>query len=110
MISLAPTHGRKVKSLPQQGTDITYAINNEPLARAPLPDPASDIAIEDFDVLIGAVKARLRQAAGECAASTTDPQTRDAVVRVQDSVLECVAALDQLHTTLTNELHRRLPR
>ncbi|MEO8120756.1 MAG: hypothetical protein ABI606_15735 [Rhodoferax sp.] len=105
MIQLTPN----AKRLAQQETDFTCDVNSEPVARAPLADPETDIAVEDFDILLNAVKARLRQSAGECATATTDSQTRDTALRVQASVLECVVALDQLHAMLTKELHRSLP-
>ncbi|WP_114968618.1 hypothetical protein [Rhodoferax ferrireducens] len=94
----------------QQETDFTCDVNSELVALAPLADPASDIAIEDFDILLNAVKARLRQTASECATATTDSQARDTAIRVQAGVLDCVFALDQLHAMLTKELHRSLPR
>ena len=54
--------------------------------------PQPDIAIEHWDDLFSAVKARLRRVA-------------DGPVR--SSVLECADALDQLQTTLRHELGRR---
>ena len=78
-----------------------------PLARASQPDLASDVAIEDWDILLGAVKARLKLTVGELLAAVPRPWAPDEAGRVQASVLECVAALDQLHTTLTHELDRR---
>lgn len=77
-----------------------------PLARASRPDPSSDVAIEDWDILLGAVKARLRQTVGECPVAASRARRDDEAGRVQASVLECVAALDQLHATLTHELDR----
>ena len=63
-------------------------------------DLTSDVAIGDWDVLLDAVKARLRSIAGEMPAGSTEPQQHT-------GVLECVAALDQLHTTLRHETGRR---
>lgn len=65
------------------------------------------VAIGDWDDLLAAVKSRLRLIVGEVRARTIEPPVRDSVAWVQDSVLECVAALDQLHTTLTEELQHR---
>ena len=75
-----------------------------PMARAPLPLLASDVAVGDLDDLLNAVKARLRQTIDEPSAGTLG---RDVAGRVRASVLECAEALDQLHLTLTHELHRR---
>lgn len=71
------------------------------------PDPSSDVAIEDWDVLLGAVKARLKRTVGEWRASAPQSRADDETGRAQAGVLECVSALDQLHTTLTHELDRR---
>ncbi len=64
-----------------------------------------DVDMVDMDTLLSAVKARL------CLCVGTPPETDlaahpDAARRVQVSVLECVAALDQLQATLRNELAR----
>jgi diguanylate cyclase len=77
-----------------------------PLSRTAPKDLPSDVSIRDWDVMLRAVKARLRLTVGERLGAPHEPQVRDAVGRVQASVLECVAALDQLHATLTHELSR----
>ena len=79
----------------------------EPLTRAAVPSLISDMPSDDWDDLLNAVKTRLRQTVGEQAAATLQPGARDAAGQVQNSVLECVLALDQLHTTLAHELGRR---
>ncbi len=74
----------------------------------PLADLSLDVAFGDWDELLNAVKARLRQTVGEWLEVTpTAPGHIAAGQVVRTSVLECVAALDQLHTTLTHELGRR---
>lgn len=73
------------------------------------PGPSCDVAIGDWDELFRAVKARLRSTAGELSAAATEPAVHDAARWAQASMLECVAALDQLHLTLTHELDRRRP-
>ena len=78
-----------------------------PLASPRFPSLPSAVAIVDWDDLLGAVKARLRLIVGEVRARTIEPPARDSVAWIQDSVLECVAALDQLHTTLAHELEQR---
>ncbi len=79
----------------------------EPLTRAALPSLNSDMDSDDWDDLLNAVKTRLRQTVGEQSAAMPPPSVRDAAGQVQSSVLECVLALDQLHTTLAHELGRR---
>ena len=81
--------------------------NLVPLASPRFPSLPAAVAIGDWDDLLGAVKARLRLIVGEVRARTIEPPVRDLVAWVQDSVLECVAALDQLHTTLAHELEQR---
>jgi diguanylate cyclase len=66
---------------------------------------ARDVAIGDWDDLLSAVKARLKLTVGEGLPATSERDVHDAHW-FQASVLECVAALDQLHTTLTHELDR----
>jgi hypothetical protein len=59
--------------------------------------------------LLDAVKARLRLSVdelSELAGPQSQPQPT-AVQRTRSGVLECVNALDQLHTTLRRELGRR---
>jgi diguanylate cyclase (GGDEF)-like protein len=67
-------------------------------------DPgAADVAIGDWEILMSAVKARLRLSVGEPA----ELAQRQAVgAQVRTSVLECVAALDHLQAGLTHELAR----
>jgi diguanylate cyclase (GGDEF)-like protein len=77
------------------------------LARIALPDLASDIAMGDWEALFGAVKARLRLSVGESPAATPEPLLLGKAGQVRTSVLECMTALDQLHTTLAHELGRR---
>ena len=81
--------------------------NLVPLASPRFPSLPAAVAIGDWDDLLGAVKARLRLIVGEVRARTIEPPVRDLVAWVQDRVLECVAALDQLHTTLAHELEQR---
>jgi hypothetical protein len=67
----------------------------------------ADIAVEDWDVLFGAIKARLRHLALDTPGSVLHLHARNTSTRLQGSILECVSALDQLHTTLRHELSRR---
>lgn len=78
-----------------------------PLTRTPVPGLISDVAIADWEDLLGAVKERLRLTVGECPDPTPDLHVDDRARQVQASVLECALALDQLQTTLAHELGRR---
>ena len=64
-----------------------------------------DIAPEDWSDLLSAVKTRLRMAVGAQAATSGDP-LRGSLARIQAHVLECVSALDQLHTAMLHESGR----
>jgi hypothetical protein len=88
------------------GHDISIDGSAAPCARPAASGPAFDIAIEDWEVLLTAVKDRLRLTVGERLAAPTEPQVHDESARVRTSVLESVAALDHLHTTLAHELAR----
>ncbi len=74
----------------------------------PQPDPFLDMAVEDWDALFRAVEVRLRSTVGEpLAVAAPQTQVYGAAVGVQTIVLECVAALEQLHTALKHERARR---
>ena len=68
-----------------------------------LPDHPLEIAIHDWDIMVRAVKARLLVSVGERLAAAPGPQVHDAAELVKSIVLECVTALNQLHTALTHE-------
>ena len=75
----------------------------------PPPPPAdqpTDVAISDWNDLICAVKDRLTLTVRDTPERATELQLRDRCVWVQTGVLDCVSALDQLHSTLTHELER----
>ena len=71
-----------------------------------------DVAIGDVSELLGAVKWRLRQIVGEQLTTDSTLPANEARTRVQLEVLDCAAALDQLHATLQPALgrHRLLER
>ena len=94
---------RKLTFLDSGGGD---ARAKSPVCTA-LPGVPTDIAMEDWDELFCAVKARLRLIGSERSSATPEPPQRDAVVRIQASVLECVEALDQLHATHWSQFGRR---
>lgn len=99
MIQPAPDNAQVLQNL----ADAAVAA---PQAPSPLPDPSSDVAFGDWNELFSAVKSRLTLSVGELSA-LAEPQARDTADRIRASVLECVGALDQLQTTLTNEISRR---
>lgn len=76
-----------------------------PVRQTP-PEPISDVAIADWEDLLDAVKERLRLTVGKWLVSAPEPRVHARAGWVQSSVLECVAALDQLQNTLANELAR----
>lgn len=78
------------------------------LVTPPPADQTTDVAIIDWNDLICAVKDRLTLLVRDppAAASATELQLRDRRAWVQAGVLDCVSALDQLHSTLTHELAR----
>jgi diguanylate cyclase len=77
------------------------------LAVGSVPGSSSNVGIGDWEVLLGAVKTRLMLAVDERAARSPEHQGSDTSAWVRSTVLECVGALDQLHTTLAHELERR---
>ena len=68
---------------------------------------SADVAIGDWDDLFSAVEARLTATVGELFAALPKTSASIAANRIRESVLECVAALHQLHATVTHELARR---
>jgi hypothetical protein len=87
--------------------DVGIGSGTAPLANASLPHARADIAIEVWEVLFSAVTARLRLIVAERLVTTADPRSAVEANQVRVNVLECVAALDQLHATLTEELGQR---
>lgn len=71
-----------------------------------IPELTADVAVEDWELLLGAVKARLRSTATEPSNSSEGQHDNPAAKRIRTSVLERMGALDQLHETLRLELIR----
>ena len=69
-------------------------------------DASTDVAIRDWNDLLCAVKDRLTQIVRDPPGATHESPLLDRATRVQGGVLDCVAALDQLHSTLMHELSR----
>jgi hypothetical protein len=66
-----------------------------------------DVAVEDWDDLFRAVTGRLVRLVRNAQLSTPANRAEDSAVS-GISVLECVEALEQLRSTMTHELGRRL--
>ncbi|MBC7992854.1 MAG: GGDEF domain-containing protein [Rhizobacter sp.] len=82
----------------------------EGLGFAPLGGPMGSgetVPIEDWVDLVGAIEARLRDSVSDQTAGEHQLELPAGADRVRASVLECVAALGQLHATLQAELARR---
>lgn len=96
---------------------LTHFSNRFPMTRLPdrpqftSTNPGAavspNVAIEDWDVLFTAVKARLWLIGQPQDAPGPESPPADALQLVRASVLECVQALDQLHTTAQDELAKR---
>ena len=105
-----------------QGTDQDTALNGSAalsrmLARPPISalvqsahiPPSSvpgDVSMADWDDLLNAVKSRLLMSANEDFAHSRDPRPEGPLEFVQSEMIDCVGALNQLHTTLSHELER----
>jgi hypothetical protein len=108
MVQRALTSRPRAKTLAEQETDFT-AEGAPPPGKVMLTVPAvasatpsADVAIDDWEDLLNAIKSRLRLAVD----GPLQQQFNGAAVHVQASVLECVAALDQLQATLAHALGR----
>jgi diguanylate cyclase (GGDEF)-like protein len=82
-----------------------------PLPRKPADSLPCDVALGDWDILLRAVTARLRQIVSERLAGWPGPSARTGAAQemlgpMQVDVLECVTALDQLQATLKHEIER----
>lgn len=81
-----------------------------PAAHSGSAQPRLSISVEDWDLLLLAVESRLRKAVGErLGALPETPQLSAALSAsvVQAIVLDCVAALEQLHAALKTERGQR---
>jgi hypothetical protein len=68
---------------------------------------ATDVAVDDWDVLFRAVIARLRLTAAAQPSGTHDEHAPEAARRLRADVLEGAAALEQLHDTMSQHLARQ---
>ena len=67
-------------------------------------DTAPDVAVGDWDIMLRAVKLRLHSSAEP--APATEPHPQSALDLMRSEVLECVAAIDQLHATISHHIDR----
>jgi len=96
LLPLAKPHGH--------GTRLAPAAHSGP---AP---PRLSISVEDWDLLLLAVESRLRKAVGERLGALPETPQHSAALSaslVQAIVLDCVAALEQLHAALQTERGQR---
>lgn len=61
------------------------------------------MSIEDWDIMFRSIQLRLRATVGERLESAPAPQADDRAGSIQVAVLDCVAAMELLHTALTHE-------
>ena len=97
---------------PAAGTNIggdhaLPVVDGSALQRAAASLAATDLAFGDIDVLFHAVQARLAHTVSDAFSAQCDARREDMVLRIRTSVLECVAALNQVHGTMTYEVGRR---
>lgn len=93
-------------NLPEIFDDAKLALLASPPAADVSTDASTDVAISDWNDLLCAVKVRLTQIVRQPPGVSHDSLLLDQANWVQSGVLDCVAALDQLHSTLTHELSR----
>ena len=67
-------------------------------------DTATDVVMGDWDVMLSAVKLRLRSSAEP--RPVPEPHPQDTLDLLRTDVLQCVAALDQLHATVAHHIER----
>lgn len=89
-----------------KGDGSESRLAQQPEAQAETPARPLEISAEDWDVLFRAVETRLASSVGEPAAAPIGSQAHDAAALVRSTVLECVAALHQLHMSLGLERDR----
>jgi len=66
------------------------------------------MSIEDWNLLFRSIELRLRATVGDRPESAPPPQVDDFAGKIQVAVLECISAMEQLHTALTYERQGRM--
>ena len=92
---------------PTGGNGAERGVTSMPRPGAAPRSGSIDVAMDDWDDLFRAVKVRLRQTVAERAGKAGAPEMIETLSRIRAGVLECVEALDQLHSTLRHETDRR---
>lgn len=96
--------------LPTDGAGQRLSPDHRDPGFAPLSGPSGSpetLPIEDWVDLVGAIEARLSESVSDQAVGEHLLDLPAGAERVRASVLECVSALGQLHSTLQAELARR---
>ena len=65
------------------------------------------VSMTDWEVLLNAIKYRLLSVASEVFVAKNPVRLQPNLEQIQSGMVECVAGLDQLHQTLSDELTRR---
>ena len=92
----------------EPGRSTPALLQRQPgMPSCPASDGSADVAIGDWDALFSAVEARLTSTVGELLGVLPETSASMSANRIRTSVLECVAALHQLHSTVTHELTHR---
>ena len=81
---------------------VLASVQNKPMP----PELVSTYAIEDLDILLEAVRSRLHQTATNGLPLPADGPDAGLVSKARVDVLDCVAALEQLHSALIREVAR----
>jgi hypothetical protein len=71
-------------------------LSDQATVRARPPGPSSGLSVVEWAVLFNAVQARIRSTVCETPSSLREPPSGEGIARMQEILLECVAALDQL--------------
>lgn len=93
----------QLDGIKQRFIDVDRQDERFALYGAETPPPQVSISIDEWGALFGAVKVRLRLAAGQ----TPLPRFNDTPAALRATVLDCVDALDQLQALLGDALSGR---
>ena len=100
------TQSSSLDKLVNRDRDYSEAAAAPTLSLSPLPPRVPlDAATEHFDLLLGAVTARLKRAADAAHAESMATTSEAALQRLRLTVVECVEAVEQLQATRCNARH-----
>lgn len=74
---------------------------------AALPPASSDLAQCDMDILFHAVQARMLRVVGEDFTAASAAHWEDPTARLRDTLLECLHAMNQLHSMAGHDRRQR---